>query len=104
MIYGLMDTQITEAPSIIKKEFTISVWTAMGILGTSIIVSVVGTAFTVGRTLNTDHFTLVRTADSVAEIKASYVNKDVYSANQESINSSLRDIKNQLSAIGSRIK
>lgn len=85
------------------KQLTINIWAALGILGSAILVSIVTTAFTVGRTVNSDHFLLQSTADAVVEIKASYVNKDVYNANQASINTSLRDIKNSLTDIGSRL-
>ncbi len=89
--------------SVSPKQFTINIWTAFGILGGAILVSIVGTAFTIGRTLNTDHFTLESTAAAVAEIKASYVNKDVYDANQAALISSLRDIKDSQTALTTQL-
>lgn len=86
-----------------QREFTINIWSALGILGAAILVSVVGTAFAIGGTLNSDHFVLQSTAQAVTEIKSDYVRSDVYQANQTSLNGSLRDIKNQLTDLSSRI-
>lgn len=95
--------QQNQAPAPVNKSVTINIWTAMGILGGAVLVSIVGTAFTIASTANSDHFLLQSTATAVTEIKSSYVNKDVYDANQTSVNTSLRDIKNTLNSIDQKI-
>lgn len=67
------------------KSLTINLWAALGILGSAILVSIVATAFTVGRTLNSDHFLTNANASAIEEIKGTYVRSDVYAANQQEI-------------------
>lgn len=85
------------------KTLTVSIWTALGILGSAILVSVVGTAFAVAGTANSDHFLLQSTALAVTELKLTTVSKDVYEANQASLSVSLRDIKTQLEALNLKL-
>ena len=95
--------QQNQAPAQVSKTVTVSIWTVVGVLGSAVLVSIVGTAFTIAATANSDHFLLQSTATAVTEIKSSYVDKDVYAANQASVNTSLRDIKNTLSSIDQKI-
>lgn len=97
-----MDTETVPVVAVqvpTTKTLTIDLWKALGILGGAVLVAIVTTAFAAGRTLNADHFTTLATASDVAEIKTSYVRSDVYTANQTALTSSLRDIKDQLTAL-----
>lgn len=96
--HNIQETTI-QVPSVNTKTLTIDLWKALGILGGAVLVAVVTTAFAAGRTINSDHFATLATAADVAEIKTSYVRSDVYTANQAAITSSLRDIKDQLTAL-----
>lgn len=87
------------------KEITVNLWTALGIISAAVLVSIVGTAFAIGGTLNSDHFILQSTAQAVTEIKenqSQYVRSDVYEANQQAILTSLRDIKNTLDTLSKK--
>lgn len=85
------------------KTLTINIWAALAVLGTSILVSMVGTAFAAGRTFNNDHFLLQSTATAVTDLKNDTVKKDVYEANQDSLTSSLRTISNRLDSIDGKL-
>lgn len=91
----------------ITRHLTVNIWTALGVLCSAALAAAVSTAFIATRTLNSDHFLLQSTATAISEVKtnqSSYVNKDVYNANQTALNSTLTDIKDQLKAINLKIK
>lgn len=92
-------TQVIPVLTPTNWTLKINAFALLGLIGSTIIVSIIGTAFTIGGTLNTDHFLLSTTAQAVTEIKSNqelYVRQDVYDANQTAILTSLRDIKNTL--------
>lgn len=99
-------TQVQVVQPPITKSLTINIWAALGILGSAILSSIVITAFTMARSLNSDHFLLQSTAEAVSEIKTNqdkYVSKDVYEANQAALNTALLDIKTQNNKLDGRI-
>ena len=60
-----------------EQAYQISAWKALSIVGGAVIVSVVGTAFAIGSTLNNDHFLLLRTNERVVALEDSTVREDV---------------------------
>jgi len=85
------DTQIYE-----RRVIEIGFWKATSILAGAILVSIVGTAFTLGSILNSDHFLLASTVDRVDEIETVMVRKDVYEIQQTQIMNALKEIKTEI--------
>lgn len=83
-----------------QKIIEISYWKAVSIVAGAVLVSIVGTAFTIGSTLNSDHFLLARTVDKVDELDQTTVKEDVYEIQQRQILQELREIKEQLAIKG----
>lgn len=81
------------------KSLTVNLWAALGILSSAILVSIVTTAFTVGRTLNSDHFIVQSSASAITEIKSTYVRSDVYTVNQSATQNTLAEMNNRLNNI-----
>ena len=63
----------------------ISFWKALSILASAILVTIVGTAFTVGGVLNSDHFTLVSAIENIERLEEEKVDQDIYDLQQEAI-------------------
>lgn len=80
-----------------EKIFTISLQKAMAIIVGAILTSVVGTAFTVGSILNSDHFTTMANAKEIEILTNNKIDRSVYEANQvalkEDITEMMADIK-----------
>lgn len=55
----------------------IGLWKAFAIVAGAVLVAIVGTAFTVGAVLNSDHFTLVTAIDDISELKTNKQDKTV---------------------------
>lgn len=112
LIYSAMTTvtNVQAMPAQPTQSFNttvkINLFALLGLIGTTFVVSIIGTAFAVGGVLNSDHFLLSTTARAVDEIKANqelYVRSDVYEANQQAIITSLLDIKNDISVIDQKL-
>lgn len=97
-------TPTIQVPTPNTKSLTIDLWAALGIVGGAILVSIVSTAFIVGRTINSDHFLTQSTAAAVDQIQTNYVRSDVYAANQTATLTTLRDIKDELTLLSAKIK
>ncbi len=82
-----------------QKIIQVSFWKAFSIVAGAILVSIVGTAFTVGSIVNSDHFLLANTTDRVVSLEQNTVRKDVYEIQQEQIITSLNEIKDQLRSL-----
>lgn len=80
------------APRTVELPF----WKALSILSGAVLVSIVGTAFAVGRVLNTDHFLLARAIDDIAVLKEAKVEQKVYEIQQGHILTELQEIKDIL--------
>lgn len=76
-----------------KSYITIDLWKALSILGVSVLTTCVGTAFAVGRTINTDHFKLASVSGKVSALEEQCVKKDVYTIQLETLTSSINEIK-----------
>ncbi len=60
-----------------EQAYQISAWKAISILAGAVLVSVVGTAFAVAGTLNSDHFLTVSNTDRISAIEETSVRQDV---------------------------
>lgn len=60
-----------------EQAYQISAWKAVSILAGSVLVSVVGTAFALAGTLNSDHFLTVSNTDRISAIEKTTVRQDV---------------------------
>lgn len=78
------------------KVIEIPFWKALSVVSGAVLVSIVGTTFTVGTVLNTDHFVLARTVDEVAELKQK-------KADSALIEYRLNEIDKKLSNLDSKI-
>lgn len=85
------DTQVYE-----KRVIEIGFWKATSILAGAILVSIVGTAFTLGSILNSDHFLLANTVDQLNSLEENTVRRDVYEVQQAQIIKELGEIKTLL--------
>lgn len=85
------DTQVYE-----RRVIEIGFWKATSILAGAILVSIVGTAFTLGSILNSDHFLLASTVDQLNTLEENTVRKDVYEVQQAQIIKELGEIKSLL--------
>lgn len=63
----------------------ISFWKALSVLAGAILVTIVGTAFTVGGILNNDHFITLANARNIEVLQEEKVDQDVYDVQQEAI-------------------
>lgn len=76
-----------------QQAYQISAWKAISIVGGAILVSVVGTAFAVGTTLNSDHFLTISNTDRISAIEETAVRQDVLTEQLEPIKDDVREIK-----------
>ena len=60
-----------------EQAYQISAWKAVSILAGSVLISVVGTAFALAGTLNSDHFLTVSNTDRISAIEKTTVRQDV---------------------------
>ena len=60
-----------------EQAYQISAWKAISILAGAVLVSIVGTAFTVANTVNSDHFLTVSNTDRISAIEKTTVRQDV---------------------------
>lgn len=79
-----------------QKIIQVSFWKAATILASAVLVSIVGTAFTVARVINSDHFLLARTVDDVAELKTGKLDVAIYEIQQQQITKDLEEIKRMI--------
>lgn len=75
------------------KTVAISLWTAMGVLGASILGTMVVTAFAIGSNLNTDHFLLQSTVTAVDELRDNTVRQDVFTQTITPLKEDINEIK-----------
>jgi hypothetical protein len=87
-----------------QKEYHISFWKLLSIVGGSILVSIVGTAFTVANTGVNDHFILVRAVDDIRELKTSCVPRGEIESRLSRIESDISGIKSDVKEITQDIK
>lgn len=85
------------------RTLTVDLWKALGVLGTAVLVSIVGTAFAVGGMLNSDHFLLAGAVKDIQALEVTSVKQDVYALQQSFIVSQLEEIKKELGEIKSRL-
>lgn len=78
------------------KVLEISFNKAIAILAGAVLTSIVGTAFTVFRILNTDHFVLANTVEDVETLKNTTVNKEVYRAESVALYSKVDTMEKNL--------
>lgn len=81
-----------------QKIIEIGYWKAVSIVSGAILVSIVGTAFSVGTVLNSDHFALVRAVDDISDLKVVKLDKQVYELQYEYIRQQLDEIKKAVGA------
>lgn len=79
-----------------RRVIEIGFWKATSILAGAILISIVGTAFTLGSLLNSDHFLLASTVDKLTLLETTTVRKDVYEVQQAQIIKELGEIKSLL--------
>lgn len=79
-----------------QKIIQVSFWKAFTVLSGAVLVSIVGTAFTIGSILNTDHFTLVRAVDDITDLKTTKLDKDIYELQTQQIINKLQDIEDYI--------
>lgn len=77
----------------------ISFWKALSILATSVLVTIVGTAFAVGGVLNSDHFTLVSAIEDIDRLEEEKVDQDVYDLQQEAILKQLKTLNTNMEKV-----
>lgn len=82
-----------------EKIFTISLQKALAIVVGAVLTSVVGTAFTVGSILNSDHFTTLANAREIEVLTTNKMDKAVYEANQVALKEDLTEMKTDIKAI-----
>lgn len=78
------------------QAYQISFWKASAIIGGAILVSVVGTAFTVISIANTDHFTLVGLGHRVNALESESVRKDVLTEQLAPMRDDIVEIKTDI--------
>lgn len=63
----------------------VSAWKAFGVVATSVLVTFVGTVFTVGSILNADHFTVLSHTGQINALKEEQLTKELYEADQRAV-------------------
>lgn len=76
-----------------EQAYQITAWKALAIVGGSILVSIVGTAFAVGSTLNSDHFLTVSNTDRISAIEKTTVRQDVLTEQLTPMREDIKEIK-----------
>lgn len=71
------------------KYIQVSFWKALAIVSGSVLVSVVGTAFTIANTGVSDHFLLVRAVERIETLEEETVPKDEILHRLDAINDSI---------------
>jgi hypothetical protein len=79
-----------------ERSYQISFWRALSIVSGAVLVSVVGTAFTVLNMLNTDHFTLIGLSHRVTALESVSVRQDVLSEQLSSIRTDVSEIQSDV--------
>ena len=77
----------------------VTLWKALSILAGSVLVAIVGTAFTVGGVLNVDHFTVLANAKEIISLQDDKVDQDVYDVQQEAIIQQLKTLNTTLGEV-----
>jgi len=76
-----------------EQAYQITAWKALAIVGGAILVSIVGTAFAVGSTLNSDHFLTVSNTDRISAIEKTTVRQDVLTEQLTPMREDIKEIK-----------
>ena len=76
-----------------EQAYQITAWKALAIVGGAILVSIVGTAFAVGSTLNSDHFLTVSNTDRISAIEKTTVRQDVLTEQLTPMQEDIKEIK-----------
>lgn len=98
------NTQHKYTPDTHSRVITVDLWKALGALGTAILVSSVGTAFTVGSVLNSDHFLLANATEDIKTLQGTSVRYDVYTVQQRYITEQLENINKELAKINAKLE
>lgn len=85
------------------RSITVDLWKAIGIFASAILTAIIGTAFAVGSTLNSDHFILVNAVERIDQLEANAVRADVYGVQQQRIEEQLAELKKLLDRIENKI-
>lgn len=78
-----------------NKYIKVSFWKALAIVAGAILVSVVGTAFTIANTGVSDHFLLVRAVERIDELEENVIPKDEILIRLDVLNERIR-VNNEL--------
>ena len=79
-----------------EQAYQISAWKAISILAGAVLVSVVGTAFTVANTVNSDHFLTVSNTDRISAIEETSVRQDVLVEQLTPMRADIAEIKTDI--------
>lgn len=70
----------------------VSAWKAFGVVASTILVTFVGTAFTIGGILNADHFTVLSHGVRISALEDKQLTKELYEADQRATQIQLKGV------------
>jgi hypothetical protein len=78
------------------KAFQVSFWRAISIVGGALLVGIVGTAFTIFTTANSDHFLILSNTDRISAVEKTSVRQDVLTEQLAPMRSDILEIKTDI--------